>query len=414
MKHFFCLFGLLIILGVKANAQTIVTEPDTVKIMQYNLLRFPGTTGAVRMPLLTQILNYAKPHLFTINELSVEAGADQILNQALNINGENRWKRAKFVRGPDPYNMLYYRSDLFGLVKTDSILSAPRYTTGNRLFYKDPALGTPGVDTTWLSIYQMHLLSSTGATNEAGRNTQCQALVSRLNTSVTDSNVFLTGDFNVYKSAEPSYQTLLSAGPFQFFDPINKPGAWSSNPSFADIHTQSPRVRSFGGGATGGLDDRFDFILTTKAPRAGTHRITTLPSTYTVIGNDGQHFNDSLSRLPNGQVSNAIAMALYNMSDHLPVTMKMVVQKRSLSVGLAQNKPNYLIKLTSNPQGFTLGLPEGCTNYALVNQLGQTVWTQTIDAANNYQTLPSNINRGVYYLLIQGKQGLDRQRIVWF
>ena len=218
----------------------------------------------------------------------------------------------------------------------------------------------------------------------------------------------------MYKSTEAAYQTLLATGPFQFFDPINKPGAWSANAAFAAIHTQSPRIRAFGGGATGGLDDRFDFILTTNAPKAGTHRITTLPSTYTVIGNDGLHFDDSLSRLPNGQVSNTMAMALYNMSDHLPVTMKMVIQKRKLSVGLPNNKPNYEIKALPNPTGFNLNKADACSHYALVNQLGQIIFESDIDQTNQWQPLPTISNKGIYYLLVTGKNGIQHPRLVWF
>ncbi|MCH6573843.1 MAG: hypothetical protein IH795_01365, partial [Bacteroidetes bacterium] len=40
---------------------------------------------------------------------------------------------------------------------------------------------------------------------------------------------------------------------------------WHNNFSFVEIHTQSPRTRQFGGGANGGMDDRFDMILTSQS-----------------------------------------------------------------------------------------------------------------------------------------------------
>ena len=46
----------------------------------------------------------------------------------------------------------------------------------------------------------------------------------------------------------------------QLFDPINRIGHWHNNSSFADVHTQSPRTSSFGGGANGGMDDRLSLI----------------------------------------------------------------------------------------------------------------------------------------------------------
>ena len=47
-------------------------------------------------------------------------------------------------------------------------------------------------------------------------------------------------------------------------------GDWHANVGetdceYASIHTQSTRVSSFGGGATAGMDDRFDWILVSAA-----------------------------------------------------------------------------------------------------------------------------------------------------
>jgi hypothetical protein len=40
---------------------------------------------------------------------------------------------------------------------------------------------------------------------------------------------------------------------------------------------------------------------------------------YTTFGNDGQHFNRPINVLPNIAVDSAMAQALYDASDHLPV-----------------------------------------------------------------------------------------------
>jgi hypothetical protein len=49
-----------------------------------------------------------------------------------------------------------------------------------------------------------------------------------------------------------------------------------------------------------------------------------LTSTYQAYGNDGNHFNDSINRLPNAAVPDSIANALHNASDHLPVTARFI------------------------------------------------------------------------------------------
>ena len=111
---------------------------------------------------------------------------------------------------------------------------------------------------------------------------------------------------NFYTSSEEGYQELLTA----LEDPLDSPGNWHNNIDFVDIHTQSTRVEQFGGGATGGLDDRFDFILISNSLQDNV-----IPSSYTEPGNDGKHFNLSI----NNGISDPVIDALYYASDHLPV-----------------------------------------------------------------------------------------------
>jgi len=81
------------------------------------------------------------------------------------------------------------------------------------------------------------------------------------------SNFIVVGDFNLYRATEPAYIRLLDqTNPGYFLDPVNRPGYWNNNASFADVHTQSTRVATLpDGGSNGGLDDRFDFILVSQA-----------------------------------------------------------------------------------------------------------------------------------------------------
>ncbi|MEZ4691190.1 MAG: hypothetical protein R3A12_13915 [Ignavibacteria bacterium] len=56
------------------------------------------------------------------------------------------------------------------------------------------------------------------------------------------------------------------------------------------------RTRSFGNGATGGLDDRFDMILNSKAVKES-GGIKFYLTTYKASGNDGNHYNDSINKI---------------------------------------------------------------------------------------------------------------------
>ena len=98
-------------------------------------------------------------------------------------------------------------------------------------------------------------------------------------------------------------------------------GPWHNNSSYADVHTQSPRTTSFGGGAPGGMDDRFDWIFTSAEMLNPESEMRYIDETYTALGNDGNHFNDAINNGNNLSVSDIVADAIHDASDHLPVYM---------------------------------------------------------------------------------------------
>ena len=107
----------------------------------------------------------------------------------------------------------------------------------------------------------------------------------------------------------------------RLFDPIDRIGNWHNNSSFSDVHTQSPRTTSFGGGANGGMDDRFDWLFVSESILNNQSRMVYIDDSYTAFGNDGNHFNDAINSGNNFSVSEQIADALHDASDHLPVYM---------------------------------------------------------------------------------------------
>jgi hypothetical protein len=168
-----------------------------------------------------------------------------------------------------------------------------------------------------------HLKASSGTTNANRRNAELTVLRNHVNSNSTIRNSIFGADLNIYSNSEAGYQTITTTGTYPFSDPINRPGNWNNNGSFADIHTQSSRTIQLGGdGAGGGLDDRFDQILSSSNVMSGADRIRYIPGTYHAVGQDGNHFNLSVNDPPaNSSVPASIANALYYMSDHLPVVM---------------------------------------------------------------------------------------------
>jgi hypothetical protein len=158
------------------------------------------------------------------------------------------------------------------------------------------------------------------------------------------------GDLNVYTSNEPGYQILLDTGVMKLYDPIARPGDWNNNALFADTHTQSTRVRAFNGGATGGMDDRFDFILVSDSVLRNGSPLKYINGSYTSVGNTGLLFNDSLTHPP---VSNIVPWevlsALYHVSDHLPVYAEFEVIQRIIVSFRDEAQDQLQIQISPNP-----------------------------------------------------------------
>jgi len=94
------------------------------------------------------------------------------------------------------------------------------------------------------------------------------------------------------------------------------------------VHTQSTRSsESIECGATGGLDDRFDFILVSDNVLSDADSVQYIPGTYWAFGNDTLHYNVSINENPPANISvpDSVLSAIYYMSDHLPVVMDVVV-----------------------------------------------------------------------------------------
>ena len=93
---------------------SLFSAQDTVKITYYNLLNFPAVQQD-RIDTLKKILDYIQPDIFVVNELTSFNGAGLIKNNALNVNGVNRFSSAVFYDGPDTDNMIFYDHDKFTL-----------------------------------------------------------------------------------------------------------------------------------------------------------------------------------------------------------------------------------------------------------------------------------------------------------
>lgn len=291
---------------------SIIFAQQSVTLVTYNLLNYsPGTS---RDGYYRTIINEINPDLLVTQEMLSQNGADDFLSNVLN-HSTNKYNAGDFIDGYDTDNAIYYKTASFDFISNIPIPTSLRDINEFKVVY------LPTNDT--IMIYSVHLKASQGGSNEQQRLTEINALRQVTDNLPLNSNFIICGDFNIYYSDEPAFQRLVDqSNPGYVADPINVTGYWHDNATFAQYHTQSTRTRQFGGGATGGLDDRFDMILISQAI-SDSGGIDYVNGSYISFGNDGLHFNDSINALPNIAVSDSVANALHYASDHLPVLLKL-------------------------------------------------------------------------------------------
>jgi hypothetical protein len=329
---------LLFVLFFISASSTIFGQNDTISIVSYNLLNFPdGRTDcgsanvnpSNRTDTLRKILGYLKPDIFVACEIQTKAGADSVLTRSLNVFGTTDYGMAPFQYsgggGGGLNNAMFYNSNKVTFLRQRAIQTSSRDINHYTLCAKDPNLSQHR-DTIFIDVYMSHLKAGSASADQAERAQQTQIFRTYVDSKPLMRNHIICGDMNVYKSSEACYQNLLTGGLLPFIDPINTPGDWNNNSSFAAVHTQSSRASgSYACGSTGGLDDRFDQILTTPNVLSGTDGLYFVPNSYKAVGNDGLHFNNSIwGGAANLQYPDSVLRALYYMSDHLPVTMKVI------------------------------------------------------------------------------------------
>ena len=376
----------------------ITQGQDTLTVMSYNVLNYPSSNSG-KADTLKPIIKFVQPDIFMINELESSAGATTILTDALNVGGVTTYRRSTFYAGPNTNNMLYYNSEKLVLHSQHEIPTALRNISEYVLYYKAPGMTTSS-DTVFIFCYSAHLKASQADPNPQKRNQESILFKNYLDGRANLENVVLGGDFNLYTSAEPAYETILNGGSVSLIDPISSTGNWHNNSSFSGIHTQSTRSGSIGdGGAYGGMDDRFDFIFFNQQLQTGSQGLTYVPGSYKAVGNDGNHFNQSINSGTNNAAPNNVIEALYYMSDHLPVVLKASIP---LNVGVQEvvqknnwkgyfTEAHFNFKSTRTEQGLTVFVYDVLGN---VLQTKKTTNTKTV----SLELL--QLNRGVYFVKV--------------
>jgi type IX secretion system substrate protein/endonuclease/exonuclease/phosphatase family protein len=380
--------------------------------MSYNVLRYP-LSNPTKADTLKPIIKAVNPDIFLITELTSSTGATTILNDALNVDGVSHYQKATYQNGPDTDNMLFYNSDKLTLKSQYEIPTVLRNISEYVLFVDNGFL-TPLSDTIFIHCYMAHLKASNTPADSIQRNQEAVIFKNYLDSkSQPIENIFFGGDFNLYTSEEAAYNTILNGGNILLKDPINTPGEWHNNFNFRSIHTQSTRSSSIGdGGSSGGMDDRFDFIIVGEDVMNGANQITYVPNSYIAYGNDGNHFNKSINGTPtNTAVSSNIADALYYMSDHLPVVMK-VYHDGQVSIEEVSNKNDWHGYFYENEFKFKTTKNERTLNFELYDLVGKKIHSKEVSNTKTYNFNLSSFSPGLYFMNVSNGSSQKTYRIV--
>ncbi len=411
-------FFLAILLPIVGFGQTT----DTVGFMHYNVLNYRNITTFCTMSnnnptdkegYMNTIVGYLLPDIITVNELASDGGitAKRLLDNALNKDGRQFYQLCAYSANSNLSNMLYYNRNKFALRSQDKILRAPNNTFLVRqidvykLYYWDTKKLARG-DTTFLNVYVTHLKAGSTSADKAERLEMTQSIMAYHSDNYSRENYIIAGDFNVQSASEQSYQELVdnSNSLIRFKDPIERLGSWNNNSLYAPVHTQSTRSSSNGCASSGGLDDRFDFILCGQEVLDGSYGVTYVLDSYTAVGNDGKKFNNSILDVSNSSVPGTVLSALFNMSDHLPVYMKLSIGRSVTNVS-EPTFQNYLIlnNPIQNKLQWKLQYPRS-GRFTLTDMQGKVIYSHEIGAVTGWITRDlSNLNAGMYYVTFEAE-----------
>ena len=170
-------------------------------------------------------------------------------------------------------------------------------------------------------IYGSHLKAGDSSSDQAQRLSGASLIRNNADALGPGEHIIFCGDYNFSGHTDDAYERFFDAGNARANDEFGT-GSWSGSGN-AIKHSQSPRLNG-GNLVGGGMDDRFDMLLTSDAFN-DPNGLTIMSGTYRSVGNDGSHFDTSINSGNNfyfpGDIprSNQLADDLFDASDHIPV-----------------------------------------------------------------------------------------------
>lgn len=406
---------------------------DTLSVMHYNLMYYGNTGGSsvgcnntnnnpfTKSAQIRTIVAHYRPDIFTCNEIgNNNIFVNFIRDSVMTAAGYATFSSGTYTNnaGSTIVNGLFFNNQKLALRSQQVIAHSLRDINLYRLYYRDPLLSI-GADTSFISLIVIHMKAGSTSADQTIRLQQADEIMNTLNTINVSGNYLLCGDLNIQSSGETSFQRLVNftQNPkMQFFDPLNLPGFYNNNGTFALVHTQSTVATGDGCKASGGLDDRFDFILVSRFVMQDSAGYRYIPGSYQACGQDGQRFNKSLNdpTPANTSVPAAVLTALSNASDHLPVLLRLQVKRFNVAAIEKAASLESLIRL-QNPVEDVLTVFYDKKALTLVDlhvldMHGRIVQSLVQESEDTYDRFNiSTLSRGLYIVRIVTSEGKSGQ-----
>lgn len=417
MKRLF-VFACLIMFYVSSFSQ------DVVKVMQYNLLYYGTNTGwcnannnsvEEKNAYIRTILEEVRPDIMTVCEFGADENlVESFISSNLNINGVDTWKSTPIINmaSSNIINCIFYDSDKLTMRRHSVAQSYLRDIDVYEMYFNTDELAQG--DTIELVCVVGHLKAGNGSDNKNKRKVMIQSTMNYLEKYFKEKNILIMGDFNFYDSDEPAYQLMTNSVTYPntyFIDPLGQEGVgdWNNNYQYKNYHTQSTNAENNGCASSGGMDDRFDFILMSENISTGRDGVRYVVDSYEAFGNDGNHFNESINASPNDAVSQEVADALYHNSDHLPVILKLQVDAE---VGLTENDDEKIkVEVFPNPTDGDINIKfnqikNETVEIEIFNAMGQNVYLSenSIDDGQMIIISTEQFSKGLYIIKIHSDE----------
>jgi len=347
------------------------TPAHALRIVTWNLLQYPQTILSTRQPNFRTVMGAINADVLIAQELDSAAGRDSFLTNVLNVVEPGQWTAtAWFNLFGTEGGAVFYKPAKVVISNVSTFATAgPRDVLTCLLKPVGYNAGSAGVQ-----LYSIHLKAgqpSTSTADSTTRRLECTDIRSILNSVPAGTNLLLGGDTNFYAALEGGYIRLTENqldNDGRLKDTRFMPGNWHSNSGYALDDTQCGCLSCINAAFPGGgMDDRFDIWFTSYSMQDGqgldyfpdnTVSHGALPFVY---GNDGTKFNKDINDGGSNQmVPIAVANALHDASDHLPVVFTLQLPARIL----ATSQINFGSAIVGGSPTQDLSVADGATDPA--------------------------------------------------